>query len=99
MDNSFVKDISDSLTTNVHCSSLTIYPNKEIPLDLFLKEIESLDFYKHGDDRGEGWSAVTLYGLSEDKTDHHTKYNIENPTFDWCFLVNLSKSDWYSIIY
>ena len=84
MDNSFIKDISDSLTTNVHCSSLTIYPNKEVPLDLFLDEIKNLDFYKHGQDRGEGWSAVTLYGLSEEKTDHHTKYGIENPTFDWC---------------
>ena len=40
MDNSFIKDISDSLTTNVHCSSLTIYPNKEVPLDLFLDEIK-----------------------------------------------------------
>ena len=51
MDNSFIKDISDSLTTNVHCSSLTIYPNKEVPLDLFLDEIKNLDFYKHGQDR------------------------------------------------
>ena len=72
MDNSFIKDISDSLTTNVHCSSLTIYPNKEVPLDLFLNEIKNLDFYKHGQDRGEGWSAVTLYGLSEENR-HHTK--------------------------
>ena len=44
MDNSFIKDISDSLTTNVHCSSLTIYPNKEVPLDLFLDRLKILTF-------------------------------------------------------
>ena len=84
MYNSYIKDLADSLTNNVHCASLTIHPDKQIPVQLFLDEIKNLNFYKHGMDRGEGWSAVTLYGLSEEKTDHPSKYNIKNPVLDWC---------------
>ena len=61
---SIIKDISESLTSNVHCSSLTIYPDVKVPVQSFLEEIQNLDFYEHGKDRGQGWSAVTLYGLS-----------------------------------
>jgi hypothetical protein len=77
-------EIGESLITNVHCSSMSITPEKKIPLKEFYKEIESLDFYEHGSTRGRGWSAVTLYGMGEHMTDHHSKYGIETPVNDWC---------------
>ena len=79
-----LEEIRESLVTDVHRSSLTINPKRKVPVEDFLQEIEGLDFYEHGADRGQGWSAVTLYGMGEHMTDHHTKYGIDKPVNDWC---------------
>jgi len=84
MKQKLIKEISKSMMTNVHSSTYNITPNKPIPVEEFLEEIENLNFYEHGGDRGNGWSAVTLYGMDEEKTDHPSKYGITKPILKWC---------------
>ena len=95
------KEICKSYISNVHTSSITINPIKPVPVDDFLKEIETLDFYHHGKDRGEGWSSICIHGVEEELADHPDKYGIENPEYKWCIedkapvLTNYFKNDFY----
>jgi len=98
------KEICKSYINNVHSSTITINPIKPVPVDDFLKEIETLDFYHHGKDRGDGWSSICIHGVEEELTDHPDKYGIENPEYKWCIedkapvLTNYFKNDFYKEI-
>ena len=81
---SLTREIEKSNFRDVHSSSYTIYPDNEIPLDDFLYECKKLDFYDHAPERGDGWQSVTVFGIGADKTDHPSKYGIENPQNFWC---------------
>lgn len=77
-------NIVKSMLEDVHAASKTIEPNTPIPLEEFLEEIQDLDFYEHGAPRGDGWCAVSVYGIDEEKTDHPEKYGITDPINRWC---------------
>ena len=77
-------NIIKSMLEDVHAASKTIEPNTPIPLQEFLEEIQGLDFYEHGAPRGDGWCAVSVYGIDEEKTDHPEKYGIADPINRWC---------------
>ncbi len=98
------KEICKSFISDVHCSAITVNPIEPVPVDDFLEEIKTLDFYHHGKDRGEGWSSVCVHGVEEQLTDHPDKYNIENPEYKWCIedkapiLTNYFKNNFYKEI-
>ena len=98
------KEICKSFISDIHCSAITVNPIEPVPVDDFLEEIKTLDFYHHGKDRGEGWSSVCVHGVEEQLTDHPDKYNIENPEYKWCIedkapiLTNYFKNNFYKEI-
>jgi hypothetical protein len=87
----YEKELTKSMMNDVHSASKTIYPDTPIPIEEFQKEVENLDFYEHGAPRGSGWSAVTVYGIGEEKTDHPSKYGIETPENYWCLETKAPK--------
>ena len=99
-----ISEIYKSYINNIHSSSITVNPIKTVPVDDFLEEIKTLNFYHHGKDRGEGWSSICVHGVEEELTDHPDKYGIENPEYRWCIedkapiLTNYFKNDFYKEI-